>query len=86
VFLDHLEWSLLARICGDEPRRIFPAVDDPGRSDRPLPAFLSVHRQPAVNNIVLACTDLSTTDDLPAFGNVSKGFYQALGILAREKM
>ena len=27
VFLDHLEWSLLARIRGDEPRRIFPAVD-----------------------------------------------------------
>ena len=29
VFLDHLERSLLARIRGDEPRRILPAVDDP---------------------------------------------------------
>src|ERR1700752_927104 len=41
MFLDHLEWSLLARIRGDEPRRIFSAVDDPNRPDRSLPALLS---------------------------------------------
>ena len=33
VFLDHLERSLLARIRGDQPRRIFSAVDDPNGPD-----------------------------------------------------
>jgi hypothetical protein len=33
VFLEHLEWSLLARVRPDEPRRIFSSVDaiDDGR-------------------------------------------------------
>ena len=46
-------------------------------------ALLSVHRQPAVNNIFLAVHRFRTADDLPVFGNVSEGLYQALGILPR---
>jgi len=42
VFLDHLEQSLLARICGDESWRICPVVDDPDGPDRPLPTLLSL--------------------------------------------
>jgi hypothetical protein len=79
VFLDHLEGSLLAGIRGDEPRRILAAADDPNRPDGPLPAFLSLRRQPAVNNTFLAVCRFDTADDLPVFGNVSEAFIRRSG-------
>jgi hypothetical protein len=84
VLSDHVEWLLLARIRGHEPRRVRVAVDDPNRPDGPSPAVLSVHWQPAVNNIFFAVHELLTAHDLSMSSDIPQGLHQALGILDGE--
>jgi hypothetical protein len=45
---------------------------------------LSVHGEPAVNNIFLAVHRFSALHDLAMFGDIPKGLHQALGIAAGE--
>ena len=84
VLFDHFERLLLAGICRHQSRRFLAGINDPNRPDVRLTALLSVHRQPAVNNIFLAVRRFHAVHDVAIFGDVAQRLHQEFRVIARE--